>query len=122
MPEWLPTLFTKSAPSELVEEVSLVMRDFHPIGFRAIIRAVADSDIREVLPRIDVPTLLVYGDTDARSPLSIGEQLHAQIPGSQFSVLPGVGHLSNLEAPDRFNREVRSFLRAHEAPQVPHPG
>jgi pimeloyl-ACP methyl ester carboxylesterase len=44
------------------------------------------------------------------SPVSVGEELHAQIPGSTFVVIPGPGHMVNLEAPDRFNHEVRSFL------------
>ena len=72
--------------------------------------AFADADLRDVLPTIDVPTLLIYGDADQRSPVSVGEELHAQIPGSTFVVIPGPGHMVNLEAPDRFNDEVRSFL------------
>jgi pimeloyl-ACP methyl ester carboxylesterase len=60
---------------------------------------------------VDVPTLLLYGDADQRSPLSpVGEALHAGIPGSKLVVVPGVGHVVNLEAPERFNEEVRSFL------------
>ena len=65
-----------------------------------------------MLPEIDVPTLLIYGDADQRSPLPVGEELHARIPGSKFVVIPGVGHVVNLEAPERFADEVRSFLRA----------
>ena len=63
-------------------------------------------------PEIDVPTLLIHGDLDQRSPLPVGEDLHAQIPGSRLVVIPGVGHVVNLEVPDRFGDEVRSFLRA----------
>ena len=59
---------------------------------------------------VDVPTLLVYGDDDVRSPLSVAEDLQAAIAGSALVVLPGVGHLCNLEAPAHFNREVRRFL------------
>jgi pimeloyl-ACP methyl ester carboxylesterase len=65
-----------------------------------------------VLPAIDVPTLLLYGSADQRSPVSTGEELHARIPGSTFVVIPGPGHMVNLEAPDRFNEEVRGFLTA----------
>jgi pimeloyl-ACP methyl ester carboxylesterase len=36
--------------------------------------------------------------------------MHRQIPGSRLSVIPGVGHLSHIEAPDAFNAEVRNFL------------
>ena len=66
--------------------------------------------ICDVLPEIDVPTLLLYGDADQRSPLAVAEDLHARIPGSTLVVIPGVGHQSNIEAAERFNAEVRSFL------------
>jgi pimeloyl-ACP methyl ester carboxylesterase len=66
---------------------------------------------RDVLPRVAVPTLLLHGDADRRSPLTVAEDLHARIPGSTLAVIPGVGHLSNLEAAASFNAEVRGFLR-----------
>lgn len=108
---WIPGLLTESAPPELVDEVVGVMSEFHPAGYRAMAHALAEADLRDVLPRIDVPTLLLYGQVDRRSPLSVAEGLHAGIPASTLVVLPGVGHLANLEAPDSFNAEVRSFLR-----------
>jgi pimeloyl-ACP methyl ester carboxylesterase len=74
--------------------------------------AFADADLRDVLPRIDVPTLLLYGDADRRSPLPVAEDLHAGIPGSKLVVIEGPGHMVNLETPERFNEEVRSFLSA----------
>ena len=106
------TLFTPSVPTAVVDEAMAVIRGFRPAGLRAIANASADADLRDVLPAIDVPTLLLYGDADRRSPVSVGEALQEQIPGSQLVVLRGPGHLVNLEAPERFNEEVRSFLRA----------
>jgi sigma-B regulation protein RsbQ len=41
----------------------------------------------------------------------VAGQLHASIPGSRLVVLDGVGHVSPVEAPERFTREVRAFLR-----------
>jgi pimeloyl-ACP methyl ester carboxylesterase len=105
------TLFTASVPAEIVNETLEICRDFHPAGLRAMANAFADADLRDVLPLIDVPTMLIYGDADQRSPISVGEELHAQIPGSKLVVIPGPGHMVNLEAPGRFNEEVRSFLR-----------
>ena len=61
---------------------------------------------------MDVPTLLLYGDRDTRVPLEVGHALQAGIPRSRLVALPGVGHVSPVEAPELFNREVRSFLRA----------
>jgi pimeloyl-ACP methyl ester carboxylesterase len=65
-----------------------------------------------VLPRIGVPTLLLYGDKDVRAPLNVGEDLDAAIPTSKLVVLPGVGHMSNVEAGERLTAEVRALLRS----------
>jgi pimeloyl-ACP methyl ester carboxylesterase len=72
--------------------------------------ASAEADLRDVLPLIDVPTLLLYGDQDVRAPRAVAEALLASIPGSRLVVMPGVGHASSVEAPDRFCAEVRTFL------------
>jgi pimeloyl-ACP methyl ester carboxylesterase len=55
--------------------------------------------------------LLVYGDKDVRAPRTVAEGLHAAIAGSTLVVLPDTGHACNIEAPEAFNRAVRSFLR-----------
>lgn len=110
--EWLPSLFSSSVPADVVEETAAIMRDFHPAGVRAMARAFAEADLRDVLPKIEVPTLLLYGDADQRSPRDVAEELHAAIPGSQLVWMHGVGHQSNLEAPARFNDETRAFLRS----------
>ena len=108
----LPTMFSRSMPSDVVDEFGATMLEFHPAGFRAMARALAE-DLRDVPAHVSVPTLLVCGDTDVRAPLNVAEDLHAAIAGSRLVVLPGVGHLCNMEAPEAFNREVRSFLENH---------
>ena len=107
-----PTLFSASAPTAAVEGFSAIMAELHPAGFRAMARSLAEADLRDVLPRIDVPTLLLYGDQDVRAPLSVGEDLHAAISTSTLVVIPGVGHMISVEAPERFIAEVRAFLRS----------
>jgi pimeloyl-ACP methyl ester carboxylesterase len=111
--EFLPSLLTDSAPAELVDEVRAILSEFHPAGQRALLRAgFAEHDLRDVLPGIHVPTLLLYGDSDVRSPMKVAEEMHANIPGSKLVVMPGVGHMGDMEAPERFNAEVRSFLKS----------
>jgi pimeloyl-ACP methyl ester carboxylesterase len=114
VPPWAPDAFSAGAPRELVDELESIMWDFHPVGFRAMSRSV-EPDFREVLPRIRVPTLLIWGDDDKRSPLSCGEAMRASIPGSRLVVIPSAGHLSNMEQPERFNDAVREFVRSVEA-------
>jgi pimeloyl-ACP methyl ester carboxylesterase len=105
------TLFTGSVPAELVEEMSQIVAEYHASGLRAMSNAFADADLRDMLPTIDIPTLLIYGDADQRSPVAVGEDLHSRIPGAKLVVIEGPGHMVNMETPERFNQEVRTFLR-----------
>jgi pimeloyl-ACP methyl ester carboxylesterase len=56
------------------------------------------------------PTLLLYGDADQRAPLSVARELHARIPDSTLTVVPGLGHECYLESPETFAAEVQHFL------------
>jgi len=112
--KWIPTLFTKSVPVEVINETATIMSEFHPAGMRVMLLSFAEADLRDVLPTIKVPTLLLYGEADQRSPLNVAESLHARIPASKLVVIPGVGHECSLEAPEIFNAEVRSFLQANK--------
>lgn len=112
----LPTLFPASANTEIVAAFARIMADRHPAGFRMMARALAEADLRDVLPGVRVPTLLVYGDEDVRAPLEVAHALGAAIPASRLVVLPGVGHMSNVEVPERLNEEIRAFLRPIPVP------
>lgn len=112
----LPTMFSSAGVKDTVDEFAASLLEFHPAGFRAMALA-CTADLRDVLPEVQVPTLLLYGEEDVRAPLSVGQALHAAIPHSDLVVLPGVGHVSSVEAAERFNLEVRPFLRrAHPRP------
>ena len=105
----LPTMFTLPPAPDDLDAYRIAMEEFHPVGFRAMARAAAE-DVSDIPPSIDVPTLLIYGERDERAPMSVAERLHAEISGSRLVVLPGAGHVCNMEFPERFNEEVRAFL------------
>ena len=109
--DFIPELFAPGAPAELVEQAIAMSSSFHPAGLRVMARASAAADLRDVLPQVAVPTLVIHGREDRRSPLSVSEALHAGIPGSRLAVIDGAGHLTKLEAPVEFNRVLREFLR-----------
>ena len=112
--DW-PGLLTRTASAELAAELAAIWAanagTVHPAGYRAMTHSMAEADLRDVLPRIEVPTLLLYGELDERSPLRVATELEARIPAAKLVVIPGVGHISNAEAPDAFNASVREFLR-----------
>jgi len=107
--KYLPGMFSDFPTKEQHEELAKIMSDFHPIGFRLMATALAIADTRDLLPNIRVPVLLIWGDADKRSPLSVANQMHDAIPGSKLEVISGAGHDSNLEKPDQFNTILSEF-------------
>lgn len=111
--ESMPGLFSAKLSPAAALSLRTIMSESRPVATRAMAHALADADLRDALPRIGVSTLLLFGDADERSPLTVARDLHRRIPKSSLVVLPGLGHECNLEDPDRFNSEVRTFLLAH---------
>ena len=108
-----PGLFAGDPPSEfacLLEEMTSAVR---PECLWAQLSVMAHADQRDLLPRIIVPSLLIWGDSDARSPLGVARQFQETIPEAELVVIPGAGHVSNLEQPGLFNDALRRFCRAH---------
>ena len=96
------------ATQQVRDELASIMSEFHPKGFRLMSESSA-TDTRALLPRIQVPTLLIWGDADARSPMNVAHQFRDSIPGARLVVIAGAGHVSNLEAPALFDTAVRDF-------------
>ncbi len=111
-PASMPGLFSERMSRETAAALTAIMSDARPVATRTMAYGLAEADLREVLPRIDVPTLLIHGDADERSPLSVADDLHRRIPTSSLVVLPGLGHECYLEDPEGFNAAVREFLQA----------
>jgi pimeloyl-ACP methyl ester carboxylesterase len=86
--------------------------DVRPESLRTALLLMAEADQRDLLPRIAVPTLLIWGEQDVRSPLSVAHQFEQAIPKAQLVVISGAGHVTNLERPEKFNDAVREFLRS----------
>lgn len=109
---YLPGLFSASVAHDVRDELAVIMADFHPPGCRMMATELARADTRDLLPTIRVPTLLVWGDEDARSPLSVAHQFRAAVPAARLSIISGAGHVSKLERPAEFDAAVRAFGRS----------
>jgi 3-oxoadipate enol-lactonase len=57
-----------------------------------------------------VPTLVVVGEEDSLTPPASAEVIAQAVARARLVRIPAAGHLSNLEAPEAFNRAVREFL------------
>jgi len=78
---------------------------------RASLVRVVNEDLRGLLPRIQAPTLLVWGENDEDTPLADGQLMEKLIPDAGLVVLKGAGHYAYLEQSAHFCRIVETFLR-----------
>ncbi len=62
------------------------------------------------IPEITAPTLVMWGMDDPLFPLAVGEELHQQIPNSEFQVIKDAGHLAMWEKPQETNAAILKFL------------
>lgn len=68
------------------------------------------TDYRNELRSIKAPVLVVQGEMDFLIPPVVAQQVSEHISGSEFVVIPGVGHTLNLEAIPQINKLIRNFL------------
>jgi pimeloyl-ACP methyl ester carboxylesterase len=78
--------------------------------FLAATQATWTGDYLDLLPTIDVPVLVAYGERDAVAPAPLAEAIASRISGSQLAMIADAGHVANADQPAAFNRLVRDFL------------
>jgi pimeloyl-ACP methyl ester carboxylesterase len=79
-------------------------------GMKKTFVRVVNQDLRQCLPRIKSPTLLIWGEMDDSAPLWMGKIMEREIPDAGLVVFEGRGHFAYLEELPRFVRIVRNFL------------
>jgi pimeloyl-ACP methyl ester carboxylesterase len=111
-PRSYPGLFSELIPADRNAALATMMREnIRPATIRAAGHLGAETDLRPVLPTIDVPTLVLHGEADARSPLANAEALHSAIATSELVVLPELGHACPVEDPGACAAAIRRFVR-----------
>lgn len=78
---------------------------------RATLVRLVNEDLTPVLPRVAAPTLLIWGDRDADTPLHDARVMERLIPDAGLVVFEGAGHFAYLEQAARFCTVVDVFLR-----------
>jgi len=81
-----------------------------PAGYRRSIECLVTWDGRDGLRGVTAPTLCVAGSDDTNAPVRAVQRLAETIPGARFELIPGAGHLVNLEAPAAFNACLEGFV------------
>lgn len=109
-PELLRGLLGADPDPEGVRQAIASMARVPEATYRAAVRCLITFDRRAALGRISVPTLLLAGERDPVAPPATMERMAARVAGARFVVLPGAGHLANLECPAAFNEVLAGFL------------
>ena len=82
-----------------------------PKATQDCIRAFSETDFRDDLEKVDVPTLIVHGDADHIVPLEVsGQRSHEMIGGSRLEILEDAPHGLNFTHTDRLNKLMIDFL------------
>ena len=79
-------------------------------SMRKVFVRVVNEDLRPILPAIQAPTLLVWGEDDEDVPLMYGRLMAQEIPNARMEILAGAGHFSYMDRLPQFCRVVQSFL------------
>lgn len=104
-------LMAPRAPAAARAAAEAAMAAVPPDAYRAALQALVGFDRRAALAAIRVPVLALAGAEDRTAPPAVMEKMAAKIPGATFRVLPGVGHLANLENPAVFDGAIESFAQ-----------
>jgi sigma-B regulation protein RsbQ len=97
---------------ELAEELTNSFCRTDPEIQKRFARVTFLSDHRELLPRVQVPTLVLQCSEDVIAPEQVGRFVHDRIPGSRFVQLQATGHCPNLSAPVETIEAIEAFLGA----------
>jgi pimeloyl-ACP methyl ester carboxylesterase len=129
-PTWDTQLFTPTTPAELDQLTALLMphpqkipsfiaRDILRISkerARIIQRAEAtmltgEDTTDNLLPGLKMPVLIVWGAEDHIVPLSQGEMMHSLVPQSELEVIPGCGHLAQMQCAGQIGPKMVEFVK-----------
>ncbi|MEW5725086.1 MAG: alpha/beta hydrolase [Thermodesulfobacteriota bacterium] len=100
----------RSADPAVVRELGELMAANPPATLITDFRACDEFDRRPDLGRLDLPVLIVCGEKDKMTPLTLSEFLKENIRGSRLAVIPEAGHYVMNEKPAQVNQAVLEFV------------
>jgi pimeloyl-ACP methyl ester carboxylesterase len=107
----VPGMLSRHAQRGAGAAAMAVMAAVPESTYRIVLAGIVAFDRRADLARIRVPTLCLAGEHDGTAPPAVLERMAARIPGVEFQVLAGAGHIANVEQPAAFNAAVLDFLQ-----------
>jgi pimeloyl-ACP methyl ester esterase len=94
----------------IVHEVVMGGRSPDPDAARQSLQILSAVDLRDKLPLVDRPVLLIHGELDSICPASASAYMADRLPFGSLKVMQGCGHAPFMTRPEQFNDLVRAFL------------
>jgi 3-oxoadipate enol-lactonase len=107
----VPAMVAPDATASAKAAAQAMMAGVPEATYRAAVAALVAFDRRANLPHIAVPTLVLTGEHDRTAAPEVARKMAERIPGAVCHILPGAGHLLNIEQPDAFNTVLLQFLQ-----------
>jgi 3-oxoadipate enol-lactonase len=112
-PELARKLAGPQAPPAAIDALVASISRLHKESYLKTLEASVTQDRAAPLERIGVRTLVITSEHDALYPPTLARAMAARIPGAELVEIPGAGHVSSLEQPERFNAALAAFLGRH---------
>ncbi len=109
----MPTMKGSVSDPDGLALAEKIMSGVRPETYRKAVRLLTTFDRRKELGAIRVPALLVAGSDDLTAPPKVMEKMAQKIPGAEYVMLEGCGHLGPMDQPDAFNVALLDFLSRH---------
>ncbi len=87
------------------------MVDIDPLMFLRMLRSAGEHSAADILPQVDVPTLVIAGDHDSFTPPRYAEEMAAAMPQAELMMVQGGTHVVPLERKELVAARVEKFLR-----------
>lgn len=107
---FVPELVGKLASDAARRHAIAAMSRVPPEAYRSAMQALVTFDQRPSLGEISAPCLLISGEDDTSAPPRVMERMAQKIPGAELVLVPGMGHLGNIEKPETYNEILAGFL------------
>jgi pimeloyl-ACP methyl ester carboxylesterase len=97
-------------PPEVLDDLFAHVAAMDPRVVGAVFASYLEHSAADVLPTVQVPTLIIAGDRDQLTPVPVAQEMHRQIAGSRLVIFPGHTHLVQVERPREVHAAIDEFL------------
>ena len=113
---WFTPSFPASHP-DAVARIQAILLSTPQEGYAGACEAIAQMDLRDDLPRITAPALVIGAEKDQSTPPEKSREIAQRIPAAELVIVPNAAHIANIEQPEVITDRILAHLkRGHAEP------